>query len=261
MIQAAGNPRWMAQLHLCELPVFLFALWWFTNRYGIIGTAIASALRYSLDAAAVVLSSRASVVSPAVALEAGSCAPGDGHHPALPGLVGSTGLQPRLLLLAGGLVVCGFFSWNYVLDGGLRARTLQLVAISHERSTILAADGLVKEHGMSALFVFVALVVGLSLALMPCNVSVALVAVPLLLLVVAARPLVGAILAVALIFEVIPGDFQPTLPLGAGALKAIRHPDPILGCSDVYPPYLSQRIDRVFFGARCAGRYCMCWLR
>ena len=72
---------------------------------------------------------------------------------------------------------------------------------------------------MSALFVFVALVVGLSLALMPWYVSVALVAVPLLLLVVAARPLVGAILAVALIFEVIPGDFQPTLPLGAGALK------------------------------------------
>ena len=128
MIQAAGNPRWMAQLHLCELPVFLFALWWFTNRYGIIGTAIASALRYSLDAAAVFfLAARVSfrprlrwrpVVAPLVMVII---------LLSLAWLV-PQGLQPRLLLLAGGLVVCGFFSWNYVLDGGLRARTLQLVA-------------------------------------------------------------------------------------------------------------------------------------
>lgn len=54
-IQASGNPKWMAQLHLAELPVFLFLLWWLTKEYGVIGTALATALRYSLDAIAVMV--------------------------------------------------------------------------------------------------------------------------------------------------------------------------------------------------------------
>jgi len=50
MIQAAGRPKWMAVLHLIELPVFLLLLWYLTSRLGITGTAIASVVRFSIDA-------------------------------------------------------------------------------------------------------------------------------------------------------------------------------------------------------------------
>lgn len=53
LIQAAGEPRWMAKLHLAELPVFVAVLWLLTLHYGVVGTAIASSLRSGLDAAVV----------------------------------------------------------------------------------------------------------------------------------------------------------------------------------------------------------------
>jgi O-antigen/teichoic acid export membrane protein len=53
LIQAAGEPRWMAKLHLAELPLFVAVLWALTMHYGVIGTAVASALRSGLDAAVV----------------------------------------------------------------------------------------------------------------------------------------------------------------------------------------------------------------
>lgn len=53
LVQAAGHPRWMAKMHLIELPVFVFLLWLFTSKWGILGTALASALRNALDAAVV----------------------------------------------------------------------------------------------------------------------------------------------------------------------------------------------------------------
>lgn len=51
MIQAAGHPKWMAVLHLIELPVFLAVLWWLTREFGIVGTALAAAGRVTVDAA------------------------------------------------------------------------------------------------------------------------------------------------------------------------------------------------------------------
>lgn len=53
LIQAAGEPRWMAKLHLAELPVFVAILWLLTERFGIVGTAVAACLRNAIDAAAV----------------------------------------------------------------------------------------------------------------------------------------------------------------------------------------------------------------
>lgn len=50
MIQATGHPKWMAVLHVIELPVFVFALWVLTEKYGIMGTAMAAAGRFGLDA-------------------------------------------------------------------------------------------------------------------------------------------------------------------------------------------------------------------
>jgi O-antigen/teichoic acid export membrane protein len=53
LVQAAGQPRWLAQLHLIELPIFLALLWWLTTRWGILGTAVAAAIRPAADAVAV----------------------------------------------------------------------------------------------------------------------------------------------------------------------------------------------------------------
>ncbi len=53
LIQAAGEPRWMAKLHLIELPLFVAILWLLTSRFGIVGTAVAACLRNSIDAAVV----------------------------------------------------------------------------------------------------------------------------------------------------------------------------------------------------------------
>lgn len=53
LIQAAGEPRWMALLHLAELPVFVGLLWLLTAQFGVIGTALASSLRNGVDAAIV----------------------------------------------------------------------------------------------------------------------------------------------------------------------------------------------------------------
>jgi O-antigen/teichoic acid export membrane protein len=53
LLQAAGQPRWLAQLHLVELPIFLALLWWLTSRWGIVGTAVAAAVRPAADAVAV----------------------------------------------------------------------------------------------------------------------------------------------------------------------------------------------------------------
>ncbi len=53
LIQAAGEPRWMAKLHMVELPLFIAILWLLTSRFGIVGTAFAAFLRNAIDAAVV----------------------------------------------------------------------------------------------------------------------------------------------------------------------------------------------------------------
>jgi O-antigen/teichoic acid export membrane protein len=66
LIQAAGRPRDMALVHLCELPLFLVLLWWLTAHHGIVGTAWAATTRATLDAAAVFALTRRQLVSSAV---------------------------------------------------------------------------------------------------------------------------------------------------------------------------------------------------
>ncbi len=53
LILAAGHPKKIAILHLAQLPVFIAVLWWLTSHHGIVGTAMAVALRFTLDALAV----------------------------------------------------------------------------------------------------------------------------------------------------------------------------------------------------------------
>jgi O-antigen/teichoic acid export membrane protein len=50
MIQGAGRPDLTAKLHLVELPLYLFGVYWLINTYGIEGAAIAWAARVGIDA-------------------------------------------------------------------------------------------------------------------------------------------------------------------------------------------------------------------
>jgi O-antigen/teichoic acid export membrane protein len=49
MIQSIGNPKWMSLTHVIELPLFLLAIWYFTHKFGIIGTAFSWAGRMIVD--------------------------------------------------------------------------------------------------------------------------------------------------------------------------------------------------------------------
>lgn len=53
LIQASGKPKWMALLHLAELPLFLLLFWALSNRWGVLGAALAASLRLGADALAV----------------------------------------------------------------------------------------------------------------------------------------------------------------------------------------------------------------
>lgn len=53
LIQASGNPKWMALLHLAELPLFLLLFWAWSTRWGVLGAALAASLRLGADALAV----------------------------------------------------------------------------------------------------------------------------------------------------------------------------------------------------------------
>lgn len=50
LIQSGGRPDITAKLHLIELPFYILAVWYFTTHLGIEGTAIAWAVRVTVDA-------------------------------------------------------------------------------------------------------------------------------------------------------------------------------------------------------------------
>jgi len=53
LIGSRGDPRWMALLHLAEAPVFIALMFALTQRFGVLGTAAAWALRAAVDSLAV----------------------------------------------------------------------------------------------------------------------------------------------------------------------------------------------------------------
>lgn len=126
MIQAAGHPRWMAQLHVLELPVFIGALWWLTSRYGIMGAALASTLRNCLDALAVFVLALRGTVRTEI-----------NYKPALgpsilTALLFAGGLLPQsgwaaLGYLAGGLVIFVVYAWAYLLQPDERLHLLKVL--------------------------------------------------------------------------------------------------------------------------------------
>ena len=55
VLQSTGRPDLNAKLHLLELPIYLVALWWLAQRFGIVGVAMAWSGRAMIDAVALVL--------------------------------------------------------------------------------------------------------------------------------------------------------------------------------------------------------------
>lgn len=63
-LQGVGLPEVTGKLNLMELPFYLVALWWLVREYGIVGAAVAWALRAGVDAALLgILAQRAALVS------------------------------------------------------------------------------------------------------------------------------------------------------------------------------------------------------
>ena len=49
LLHAQGRPRVAAIFHLAELVLYIGALWWLTDRFGIVGAALAWLARVALD--------------------------------------------------------------------------------------------------------------------------------------------------------------------------------------------------------------------
>ena len=132
LIQAAGQPRWMAQLHLVELPLFLGLVWWLTSRYGIIGTAVASALRNGVDAVAMLLLARRGVIRGPLSFK-GAVMPG-----LLAVLLFTVALWPTtwpqaLPVLLIGVVGFLVFSWFNILLPSERRQVMSLFKLQLQR--------------------------------------------------------------------------------------------------------------------------------
>lgn len=127
LIQAAGQPRAMALLHLIELPIFIAVLYLLTRHFGIVGTALAAALRSGLDGLAVLALARRDVAPGALPW----------RRALLPALAGAAllaaALWPRgwadaALVLLVGLPLFVWFAWQHLLRDNERRRLLGLLA-------------------------------------------------------------------------------------------------------------------------------------
>lgn len=49
LVQAGGRPDLRAKMHLMELPIYIFTLWWLLGDYGIKGAAVAWVVRIGID--------------------------------------------------------------------------------------------------------------------------------------------------------------------------------------------------------------------
>ncbi len=126
LIQAAGQPRLMALLHLAELPCFVLVLYLLTRQYGIVGTAAAATLRNVVDAVAVWMLARRDVARGTLELR------GAGLPAAVAVLMLGAALWPRdwaeaLAVLAAGLVAYALLAWRSLLLPAERGLLLQLL--------------------------------------------------------------------------------------------------------------------------------------
>ncbi len=125
LIQAAGEPRWMALLHLAELPVFVGLLWLLTVHYGVLGTALASSLRSGVDAVVVLALAHRRVAMGALQWRAAAVPAGVAVLLLAAGLWPTGWAQAAAVALAGLAVFAGY-AWAGLLRPEERSRLLAL---------------------------------------------------------------------------------------------------------------------------------------
>ena len=124
LIQARGQPRWMAIVHLLELPFFLLAIWYFTKRFGIAGTALAWSLRTIIDCAILFAMAGVKVSGSDIATGRSLLAL------TLAGVLCGAGYMARstsesLIACTLGLAVFAVFAWLVILTNADKSRLLR----------------------------------------------------------------------------------------------------------------------------------------
>ena len=112
VLQSTGRPDLTAKLHLLELPLYLVALWFLAQRYGIVGVAIAWSARAAVDAVAmlVLAARRVPEVPRQIRLALWAVV-------VVPAVLGVAAQIPDVAMksigLLGVLTAFGFFGWTY----------------------------------------------------------------------------------------------------------------------------------------------------
>jgi O-antigen/teichoic acid export membrane protein len=129
LIQAAGQPRVMALLHLAEVPVFVATLYVLTMRWGIVGTAVAACLRNSVDALAVLLLAARDLAPGAIPWRSALLPIAVAVAMGLLALFPSTGAGTIIVLVVG---LFGFatYAWLMVLMPTERQRLLGILKVA-----------------------------------------------------------------------------------------------------------------------------------
>jgi O-antigen/teichoic acid export membrane protein len=128
LIQSLGRPDLTGKFHLAELPGYLLLLWWLLPRYGILGVAVAWAVRAIVDAALLM------GASPAVLPQ---CRAGvrrialwtAGAAPVVVASAFVQGTQTRLWLAALMVPVWCLIAWRFLLTDSERQSPARLVAM------------------------------------------------------------------------------------------------------------------------------------
>jgi len=125
MIQGIGNPKLMAITHVIELPLFLLAIWYLTNHYGIVGTAFSWTARTVVDGVVLYVLAGRKLVKPEFSTAGVLLATlitiallGLGFLP--------NTVSESLIACAIGLITFGFFAWFGVLTAVDRANFSKL---------------------------------------------------------------------------------------------------------------------------------------
>lgn len=140
LIQGMGNPKWMAILHVFELPAFLFALYALTQAHGINGAALSWTLRMVLDAAMLFAMARWRL------FPAGLSVGRFGLACALSGALLAVGFMPQsgreaLWVWLSGLIGCGLISWLLILTPEDKLRVTRLIAARFGRGRMRTEGG------------------------------------------------------------------------------------------------------------------------
>lgn len=127
LIQGVGRPKWMAIVHLVELPLFLLGIWYLTNRFGIAGTALTWAARAAVDCVFLFALTNRWLTNSKVELRPILLPIGFASCLMAVGFSVSSEMQSVSVCLLG-LVAFGTYSWRIVLTPTDKARIIGVLS-------------------------------------------------------------------------------------------------------------------------------------